>query len=219
MAAHPIREIRKMSKLRLTYFDFHGGRGEPIRLAMFIGGITFEDNRIKGSDWPVLKPGIPFQAIPVLEVDGKTISQSNTILRFVGKLAGLYPEDPWQAALCDEVMDAVEDLNARIGTTIFMADPEAKKVARDALAQGPLPVYLARLNAYLEERGGEYFSDQRLTVADLKMYSLVAHLSSGVLDHIPADLAKRVAPALARQYEQLEKDPRIVSYYQAHREP
>ena len=30
-----------MPKLKLTYFDFHGGRGEPARLALSIGGIPF----------------------------------------------------------------------------------------------------------------------------------------------------------------------------------
>ena len=29
-----------MAKLKLTYFDFHGGRGEPARLALSIGGIA-----------------------------------------------------------------------------------------------------------------------------------------------------------------------------------
>ncbi|MDH3673780.1 MAG: glutathione S-transferase, partial [Gammaproteobacteria bacterium] len=39
-----------MHKLTLTYFDFHGGRGEPARLAMTIGGIEFEDGRIPLSE-------------------------------------------------------------------------------------------------------------------------------------------------------------------------
>src|SRR2546429_4863078 len=30
-----------MPKLKLTYFDFDGGRGEPARLALHIGGIAF----------------------------------------------------------------------------------------------------------------------------------------------------------------------------------
>ena len=41
-----------MPKLKLTYFDFHGGRGEPARLALAIAGIPFEDDRVPGSDWP-----------------------------------------------------------------------------------------------------------------------------------------------------------------------
>ena len=35
-----------MSKLKLTYFDFHGGRGKPARLALSIGGIPFENDRV-----------------------------------------------------------------------------------------------------------------------------------------------------------------------------
>jgi hypothetical protein len=34
-----------MTQLTLTYFDIHGGRAEPARLAMAIGGIAFEDKR------------------------------------------------------------------------------------------------------------------------------------------------------------------------------
>src|SRR5271169_6432198 len=82
---------RPMSKLKLTYFDVHGGRGEPARLALSIGGIPFEDDRVAPSNWPSRKADTPFGALPVLEVDGKAVSQSNAINRYVGKLADLYP--------------------------------------------------------------------------------------------------------------------------------
>ena len=80
-----------MHSIRLTYFDLHGGRGEVARLAMFIGGIDFEDRRVKFDDWPALKPKTPFGGIPVLEVDGEPVAQSNGINRFLGKLADLLP--------------------------------------------------------------------------------------------------------------------------------
>ena len=86
-----------MTKLKQTYFDFHGGRGDPARLALSIGGIPFEDDRVAPSDWPARKVNMPFGALPVLEVDGQTVSQSNAINRYVGKLANLYPDDAWEA--------------------------------------------------------------------------------------------------------------------------
>src|SRR6187549_2390098 len=92
-----------MPKLKLIYFDFHGGRGEPARLALAMGGIPFEDDRVPPSEWERRKPNTPFGALPVLEVDGQTLAQSNAINRYVGKLTDLYPTDAWQAALCDEV--------------------------------------------------------------------------------------------------------------------
>ncbi|MDH3845144.1 MAG: glutathione S-transferase N-terminal domain-containing protein, partial [Myxococcales bacterium] len=95
-----------MPKLKLTYFDIHGGRAEPARLAMYIGGVDFEDNRISFQQFGDARSGFPFNRVPMLEIDGIELSQCNAILRYVGKLAGLSPTDPLQAAFCDEVMDA-----------------------------------------------------------------------------------------------------------------
>ena len=121
-----------MTKLKLTYFDFHGGRGEPARLALSIGGIPFEDDRVPTSDWEHRKAHTPFGALPVLEVDGQTLAQSNAINRYVGKLADLYPTDPWQAALCDEVMEAVEDIGTKIAGTLFLPRRAEESAASSA---------------------------------------------------------------------------------------
>lgn len=203
-----------MSKLTLSYFDFDGGRGEPARLALHIGGIAFEDRRIGMKDWPAQRDKMPFQAMPLLEVDGKSIAQSNTINRYVGKLAGLYPKDDWQAALCDEIMDASEDIGSRIGGTMQMNDAD-KKAAREALAAGAIPRHLEQLAVRLKNGGGEYFVDQRLTVADLKVFGLIRWLRSGALDHIPKDLVDRTAPELVKHAERLASHPKIAAYYAA----
>jgi glutathione S-transferase len=204
-----------MPKLKLSYFDFHGGRGEPARLALAIGGIPFEDDRI-GADWQKRKGGTPFGSLPVLEVDGKPLAQSNTVNRYVGKLANLYPSDPWQAALCDETMDATEDIGSQISATLFIADEEQKKAKRKALADGPISFFLERLQRNLLERGGEYFADRRLTVADLKVFVWVRHLRSGKLDHVPTDLVDRIAPKLVEHQKRVESQPRVREYYAKH---
>ena len=67
-----------MPKLKLSYFDFNGGRGEPARPALSLGGVEFEDRRIPFSEWASVKPQTPFHAIPLLEVDDEVITQSNT---------------------------------------------------------------------------------------------------------------------------------------------
>jgi glutathione S-transferase len=203
-----------MPKLVLTYFDFDGGRGEVARLAMHLGGIAFEDRRIAGNDWPALRDKTPFQAMPVLEVDGKLITQSNTINRYLGKLAGLYPKDDWQAALVDEVMDAVEDVATKISNTMAL-EGEAKKKAREALAAGPIPRFLQQIEARLKAGGGEWFVEKRLTVADLKCFMWVRWLKSGALDHIPADIVDRHAPLLAKHLERVKSHPKIAAYYAA----
>jgi glutathione S-transferase len=203
-----------LPKLILNYFDFDGSRGEVARLAMHVAGVAFEDRRIPRKEWPTLRDTAPFQSLPTLEVDGQVIAQSNTINRYVGKLAGLYPKDDWQAALVDEVMDAVEDITTRIGTT-FTLEGDAKKKAREALAEGSLLRFLQQLEARLKRGGGEWFVEKRLTVADLKCYLWVRWLKSGALDHIPADIVDKNAPLLARHMERVKSHPKVAAYYAA----
>ena len=203
-----------MPKLILNYFDFDGSRGEVARLAMHIAGVAFEDRRIPRKEWPTLRDTAPFQSLPTLEVDGQVIAQSNTINRYVGKLTGLYPKDDWQAALVDEVMDAVEDITTRISAT-FTLEGDAKKKAREALAEGSLLRFVQQLEARLKRGGGEWFVENRLTVADLKCYLWVRWLKSGALDHIPADIVDKNAPLLARHLERVKIHPKIAAYYAA----
>jgi len=204
-----------MAKLTLLYFDFHGGRGEPAGLALAIGGIAFEDDRVPFADWPRRKADTPFGGLPVLDVDGEIVAQSNGINRYLGKLAGLYPADPWQAALCDEVMDAVEDIGDRIAATFDLPE-EQKKAQRQALVEGPISFYLTRLQQRIEAHGGRYFAGDRLSMADLKVFVWIRHLKSGKLDHVPSDIPDRVAPKLVEHYERIKNDPGVMAYYTKH---
>jgi glutathione S-transferase len=201
-----------MHELKLRYFDFNGGRGESARLALSIGGVPFQDDRVPVADWPSVKERAPFHALPTLEVDDEVLTQSNAINRFVGKLTGLYPEDAWQAARCDEVMDAIEDIVMQVVATFGIEDEAAKRAAREVLVAGPIRLYLTRLQEMLLARGGEYFAEGRLTVVDLRVYVWVQNLRSGVLDHVPQDLVDRVAPALALHHDRVSAHPGVVAY-------
>ena len=201
-----------MSQLKLTYFDVHGGRGEPVRLALAIGGIAFEDHRFSFAEFPEVRKTTPFGQVPTLEVDGVTVTQCDAMLRYAGKLAGLYPNDTFQALLCDEVMYVVEESIVRLGPTFRMTG-EDQKAARLALVNGPMPVYLQWLEKQLLAHGGEYFADNRLTVADLKVFVDIRGLNSGRLDHVPTDLVEKVAPALNAHLQRISSLPAVQAYY------
>ncbi len=201
-----------MSQLKLTYFDFHGGRAEPARLALHIGGIAFEDSRFAFPEFAEVRKTTPLGQVPTLHVDGVQVTQSDAITRYAGKLAGLYPQDAFQALLCDEVLDVLEDAIAQMGTT-FGLTGEALKDARTALVHGPLPRYLGWLQGQLQAHGGIYFADDRLTIADLKAFTYVKGLNSGRLDHVPADLVEKVAPLLNAHLERMAQTPAIAQYY------
>lgn len=201
-----------MPDYKLTYFNFDGGRGEPIRIALHAAGIAFEDERLSFEQFGEMRQRTPFNALPVMVVDGVDVSQTNSLLRYVGKMAGLYPSDDLQALYCDEVMSVFEDINHKVGQT-FGLQGEELRLAREKLVDGWLTTYLRGLDKLLARGGGEYFADGRLTVADLKAFVQIRSLRSGLLDHVPTDLVDRLAPALAEHQARIESDKRVTAYY------
>ena len=201
-----------MTTLKLTYFDFHGGRAEPVRLALHLGGIAFDDHRFGFADFPAVRQTAPLGQVPVLEVDGVAVTQSDAMLRYAGKRAELYPTDIFQAMLCDEVMAAAEDVGNKVGET-FGLKGDALQQARQVLVDGPLTKYLGWLQAQLQAHGGVYFADGRLTIADLKVFVFVRSLNSGSLDHVPNDLVQRIAPALNAHGQRVAETPGVAQYY------
>ena len=201
-----------MTQFKLIYFDFDGGRAESIRLAFHIGGIDFEDVRLKFPEFREAQPSFRFHALPLLEIDSQPITQSNAQLRYVGKLAGLYPTDDLQALYCDEAMGAVEDVGHAVGKT-FGLQGDALKQAREEFVQGRLATYIKGLDELLARGGGQFFADGRMTVADLKVFVETRTLAKGTLDHVPTNIVEELAPALAEHRERIANDPRVVAYY------
>lgn len=201
-----------MTTYKLTYFDFDGGRGEPVRIAFHAAGIEFEDERLTFPEFSEMRESTRFNSLPVLEIDGEAVTQTNAMCRHIGKMAGLYPDDEMQALYCDEAMSALEDVLHYLVPT-FSLEGDEQKAAREKLVDGWLSVYLRGLDELLTRGGGKYFADNRLTVADLKAAGQTRWLRSGALDHIPTDLVERLAPGLAAHQESIEKEPIVTAYY------
>ena len=202
-----------MTQFVLSYFDFDGGRGEDCRLALHLAGADWQDNRVRGADWPAQKPETPFGGLPVLEIAGKgRIAQSNAILGYLGRCFGLHPADAFEAAHHEALMNAVEDLRALITPTLQMKDPEPRRAAREALAKGGIPTWGKRIDRMLGD--GPFVAGDEIHVADLKLFVVYKWFASGGLDHVPSDV---LAPCkkLTRIYESVAKHPAVVEYYAA----
>jgi len=201
-----------MTQYKLTYFDIDGGRAEPIRIAFHAAGIEFEDKRISFDEFSEMRSTTRFTCVPVLEIDGEQITQSNAISRYVGKKAGLYPENPLQALYCDEVLGALEDLTCHIVRT-FGLEGEEFRLAREKLVEGWLSTFLKGLDQLLIRGGGEYFADNKMTIADLRAFVQTRSLCSGILDYVPKDIVQKVAPGLFEHEARIGADPRVRAYY------
>ncbi len=175
-----------MTKPKLIYFDAPVSRGEECRLALHVAGIDFEDERINPAAWPAMKGQMPYGGMPVLELPAHPpLAHSNAILVLIGRRHGLHPDDDFEAARHEGMMQHVEDLRAVVAPTIRMGDAE-KRAAREAIVAGFLPAW-ARF-AEKNILGEPFFGGAKLQVVDLKLHMAVRWFNSGKVDHIPATI-------------------------------
>ena len=108
--------LSQPKQLKITYFNIQGP-AEPARLALVIGGVAFEDERLNRDEMMALREAgkLPWGQLPLCTVDGSTVfAQSPAIATYCAKLAGLYPEDPIAAARVDEIVNFInQDVRER----------------------------------------------------------------------------------------------------------
>merc|ERR1712137_216846 len=195
-----------MSKPTLTYFGVPG-RAEPIRLAFFIGGIEFEDTRITYPEFGGLKQSgvLPNGQVPVLDLDGKRYFQSIALLRYAGKRAGLYPDDPLLALQVDQAVDTLQDLTNALAAS--MSEKDEKKIAmRKKLAEETIPKAYTVLESLLGDK--QFMTEAGLSIADLCLLCSSRGIRSGKLDHLPTTVLDGFPNILALA-ARLEEDPKI----------
>lgn len=200
-----------MTKPKLTYFDAPVSRGEECRLALHVAGVDFEDVRIKVADWPALKPKTPFGSLPTLELPGRPpLAQSNAILALIGRMHGLHPQDPFEAARHEAMMAHVEDLRHAIGPSLRIQDSAEKKKARERLATTTLPSWGE--NAEKQIGDGPFFGGSSVHVVDFKLFVAVRWIQSGVLDDIPKDVFAPF-PKLIRVHDSVRDHAAVRAWY------
>ena len=196
-----------MSRPTLTYFDAPMSRGEECRLALHLGGVDFDDKRIKREEWMALKPTTPFGSLPLFAVPGHPVlAQSNAILVYVGRRHGLHPKDDLEAARHEAIMSYVEELRGNVTPTMRMQDAAEKQRARENLAATYLPTWGA--NVEKEIGNGPFFGGAAINVVDLKLHMIMSWLTGGALDHIPTTVFATY-PKLNRLHEAVASHERV----------
>ncbi|KAJ9513201.1 hypothetical protein QJQ45_029311 [Haematococcus lacustris] len=193
------------------------GKAELTRVLLNVGNVPFEDYTISREQWAELKPTMPYGQIPVLEVDGKQLAQSSAIERYAARLAGLYPQDAWEAAKVDELACFMKEWWEPFASTFSIKDADERLAARKAVAQGPLQSKIAKLNALLTEAGQDgYLVGGRMTYADVAAFVVMSFLGSGMFDGVPRDLYQPF-PAITAFHTRMASVPQIRDMYQGPR--
>jgi len=152
---------------KLIYFNTRG-ICEPIRFILSIGKASFNEVRFpKDELWPKLseeiKSTLPWGNCPVLELkDGRVISQSTSIARYLARKYGLVGRTKFEEAKCDEVVDAAVELLSHSYSIRFDEDDNDKETLKDSTKQ-----MLNSINRNLQENNGPWFVGDDFTWADI----------------------------------------------------
>lgn len=151
-----------MPEYELLYWPITG-LGEPIRIMFALGGIALKDSTRQTDDkWMDRKSSYLPMQVPILLVDGEPMDQSKSIMRYLGKIftyegKPLYPTDPKEAYLCDNLMDLIDDARGPLNKTFAIQDQAEKEAARAAMFNddGPLTKFLNGIDKVVAGRIGK----------------------------------------------------------------
>ena len=203
--------------LKIYYSHTPFWRAEVLRVSLFIGNISFEDVRISREEFrEVILTGklrngmsIPFNQLPVLEIDGKIVGQTGAIARFCGKLSDLYPKNDLLAAKVDQIIDTATDITNLISPTVREKNEDIKRDNREKLSNKLLPRWFTYLENILEnEKGSTWFVDNKISIADIAIWRLLGWLKSGMLDGIPTNICDAYTK-LNKVHTQVHKHPKV----------
>jgi prostaglandin-H2 D-isomerase / glutathione transferase len=201
--------VQPMNQPTLTYFDIPSSRGEEIRLALFIAGVPFTDERLSREQWEARRPSAPFGALPIFSSEGRPpLAQSNAILRMLGSQHGLLPADAWESARHEAVMCAVEEMRGKLGPTNRIKDPAQKQAAREALAASYYPQWCTQVERQVN---GPFVGGAALSVADLKLFVAMGPLLAGKMDHIPVSTFQPFSK-LRALVEAVRQHPKVIAW-------
>ncbi|VDK45520.1 unnamed protein product [Anisakis simplex] len=168
-----------MGKYKLIYFN-RMGRAEVIRLLFAQANVDYEDVRITDSDWPALKPKVPFGHVPVLEEEstGRMLGESTAIALYLAKKFGLNGQDDWDAAKIQELFGATTDFVNHALPFYKETNEAEKKKLMVAFEKDHLEPFFTQIDKILQQNGTGFFVGKQLSVADLNMLCMIGLFGS-----------------------------------------
>jgi glutathione S-transferase len=145
---------------------------------------------------------LPFNQLPLLEIDNLNLSQSGAMIAFLARRGDLYGKTDEDAVLCDMVVGAVGDFNVPAMQFAFKADK--REAARDVY--GALVKFGKHFEASLDRQGGANLVGNQLTVADI----LLAESLTSFVEFVPGCLEQY--PHLRKLRENVVSEPTIKAY-------
>lgn len=189
---------------KLHYFKGRG-RAETTRWMLAVNRIDFENIAIETPEaLAALRASgkLPFDQMPLLELDRLNLSQSSAMIRYLARRGDLYGDDDADALWCDMIAGAVADFAE---TAIQAAFQPSTEIAMASM-QARFAKFGPRFEARLASNGGDFCVGTRLSFADV----VLAEALTSYLEWLP-DLLSETSRLKGLQSRVLEQEG-IASY-------
>lgn len=193
-----------MASAKLTYFRGRG-RAETTRWMLAAAEVAFVNLAIDTpEDLAALRASgkLPFDQMPLLEIDGLNLSQSSAMIRFLARRGGLYGNGDRDAMWCDLITGVAADF----AETAIQAPFKPSEAVAIADMEARFAKFGPRFEARIAEQGSGFSASDDMTFADV----VLAEALSAYLEWCPAILAD--TPHLESLYRRVIDSPGIADY-------
>nr|QJE50396.1 glutathione S-transferase sigma [Diaphanosoma celebensis]QST14966.1 GSTsigma1g protein [Diaphanosoma celebensis] len=166
-----------MPEYKLVYFNARGW-AELARLVMHYAGVEFEDFRFERDEWPQYKEKMPFKKVPILEVDGKVLAQSQSIARYLARKHGLAGKSDWEQAQADMYVDCMVDLMKGTTPAYMEQDPVKKQELMVSYINDVVIPHAQIIEKHLANNATGFLVGSQVTWADLSYFSWFSFLQN-----------------------------------------
>ena len=215
------------AKIELGYWAIRG-LGQPIRFLLAFAEIPFSevrlganqdgtlitDKSVESADWDEHKKTLefPFPNLPYLiDKSGPGelhLTQSNAVMRHLGRRFDLYGDSESDRAAIDVLQDEAYDYRNWIIETTYVEQTEYPKTLSEFIATA-IPRYVDRFEQYLQSTGTtSHFVGKRISLVDFILYELIWQTSV----MIPDSITVNNRPSLFAFIESFANIPQITAY-------
>ena len=155
---------------------------------------------------------LAFGQVPLLEMDGLALVQTQAILRYVAGKKGLRGATAADEARADMAVNGIFDARMPLITARFGADPHA---ALAKFGAATLPKLCAHLESLLQTHSGPYLCEGGLTYADVALLELLCYAADELEGGVEGPL--RGCPRVLAHFEHMSGFEHVRSYLSAER--
>ena len=178
------------------------------RMIFAQAGVEYEYQSVTRSEWPQLKPNTPTGLLPVLEVDGKKLTGSEAIARFLAERFGLAGSNDIENAQIAGIVNVMEDFTQKLMPWFYEKDEEKKPQHLKVIQDVHVPRYWSIIEKMIQNNNSDagWIYGEKPTYADFAVY--------GLLEYVPVLYPNLLDtyPGVAKLKKAVEALPNIAKY-------